>query len=411
MKGLHERPGFSLVELLVVITIIGLIVVILVPALAAAREASRNANCKNNLRQFGIGMHTYADRAGGFLCSGAFDWKRDGVPSEVGWVADMVNNKILVGQMLCPSNPHQVGETFYDLLGDPATPPTGFGCKVDHSGSLPRKLPDGSVAVNPCRIILGTWKGTWTAPWGTTYVGGNSLAAGTEDRRKLVEELVLTPGFNTNYAASWWLVRSGVELDRNGNLMQASGQSDLGTPCPEPSNKQRASTSGPLNVRLVDTGAAPSSNIPLLGDAGPGDFATGVLKAELGPHSEGSRLTESFSAGPVLNSTMKPPSFSSGTPRVGPNGWWTTWARQTLQDYRAFSPVHSGAANVLMADGSVRAVGDRNGDHLLNTGFDPAAFTGTGDIGFSDKTEELPIEEFFGGYSLKRGEQLVTGQP
>ena len=45
------RPGFTLVELLVVIAIIGTLVALLLPAVQAARESSRNATCKNNIKQ------------------------------------------------------------------------------------------------------------------------------------------------------------------------------------------------------------------------------------------------------------------------------------------------------------------------------------------------------------------------
>lgn len=41
------RPGFSLVELLVAIAILGVLVALLLPAVQAARESARNAQCKN----------------------------------------------------------------------------------------------------------------------------------------------------------------------------------------------------------------------------------------------------------------------------------------------------------------------------------------------------------------------------
>lgn len=63
MLSRHPKPamnrGFSLVEVIVVIGVIGVLVSLLLPAVQAAREAARRASCSNNLRQIGVALSGY----------------------------------------------------------------------------------------------------------------------------------------------------------------------------------------------------------------------------------------------------------------------------------------------------------------------------------------------------------------
>jgi prepilin-type N-terminal cleavage/methylation domain-containing protein/prepilin-type processing-associated H-X9-DG protein len=400
-----RNHGFTLVELLVVVTIIGILVSMLMPALSRAREAARNAYCKNNLRQFYVGMSLFADKdTAQRLCTGAYDFRRDGCPDTWGWVADLVNlGAGKPGEMTCPTNPIQYQEKWNDMLGADTT-------------SAKDGAPDGRLNCGSC------------------YLGGSSFggtAVNTDARADFITRAMLEKGYNTNYAASWYLVRGGVKFEPGMTPLRSKIETG------NYSFKGLKMTTGPLTRKVLDGSPLASSVIPLLGDAAPGDPDEAILTRDLkrSPSTlpagfsddgkeviyaaAGDRLCESFCDGPaqydaaafklvlmpktgvLLEDQMAAEASPTGIgdPISGSNYW--------LQDTRDFYCLHGGGSklscNILMADGSVKDFADQNGDRYLNPGFlkgmtlTPAQAK---TIGYSDGTVDLPPAECFSGLFL-----------
>jgi len=122
----QTRPGFTLIELLVVIAIIAVLIGLLLPAVQAAREAARRAQCVNNLKQLGLAYHNYLDTNGSFPMGDAWGLRGDNFK----WVRQSAGPFLAMAAFYEQGNVYNTYNSQTFLYNAPNATVNGFGLSV-----------------------------------------------------------------------------------------------------------------------------------------------------------------------------------------------------------------------------------------------------------------------------------------
>ncbi len=179
MAGPKRTRGFTLVELLVVITIIGMLVSLLLPAIQSAREAGRKNTCQNNMRNCGLALGNFESAKRGFPGYANLMGAATSNPRRASWVVPILpyleRNDIyqiwqnpntawstqnlpafytLMAVLVCPSNPAPA------LGSNPLSFVVNTGIAISATDNQPSPVPppaSAATTTGSSTMLLSQW--------------------------------------------------------------------------------------------------------------------------------------------------------------------------------------------------------------------------------------------------------------
>jgi prepilin-type N-terminal cleavage/methylation domain-containing protein/prepilin-type processing-associated H-X9-DG protein len=203
-----KRRGFTLMELLVVISIIAVLIGLLLPAVQSAREAARRAQCLNNLRQIGLALHNYHSSVGSFPLANTTAYSDPGVQTQWGtWSAQA----LLLGYMEAKPIYNAINFDWNCWYGTGSTINATAFNTVINTFLCPSDGQSGNANTNNYLGCLGTTVNPWSDE--STGVFAHNRAYGVRH---------VLDGTSSTIAFSEGLV-SGIKVGENGRDGIASG--------------------------------------------------------------------------------------------------------------------------------------------------------------------------------------------
>ncbi len=332
--------AFTLVELLVVIAIIGILVALLLPAVQAVREAARRSQCKNNLKQIGLGCLLHLDTHKFFPSGGwGLDWTADpnrgsGEDQPGSWIYNIL--------------PYMEEGTLHDLGSGQAVTSAAF-----RDASIKRHQTRVAGFMCPSRraaqLYIAHWVTVQEQSWLPTIaqtqgVAKSDYAANSGDSRWISGDNFYRPTSYANIRSDLWQLTNICDTTGNPKIDQYVQFCQTGVMFFRSELKIARVSDGASKTYMVGEKWMPANGYDGTNDINAPGFTYGDNQSMYtGYESDNHRGAWNLRSSPSLQEDSQPAQDRAGASDLTP-------------EERRFGSAHSSAFNMAFCDGSVHSV-------------------------------------------------------